>query len=122
MLRSRRGMTRSYKVSADGVSAGRSRCSHSFIVILVSAHSHTDHLPESNHCAKQQPDQIEPLSMQPVIRQLTQKETEQDHRRNNKPHLGIASERDERIFLSRRPVGLEAGLLRHSVNSKPANN
>src|ERR1700674_1586271 len=97
----------SSRVSAGGVSAGRSGCSRSFVVILVSAHSHADHLPEYDHRAKQQSDQIEPLSMQPVIGELTQKETEQDRRRNNKPHLGIPSERDQWIFLSGRRVGLE---------------
>src|ERR1019366_1614600 len=102
---------RSYRVSAGRVSAGRSRCSRSFI--FVSAHGHADHLPKSNHRAKQQPDQIEPLSMQPVIGQLAQKEAQQDRRRNNKPYLGIASKRNERIFLPWRRVGIEARLLSH---------
>src|SRR5450756_849357 len=102
----------SWRVSAGRVSAGRSRCSRSFIA-FESTHGHADHLPKSNHRAKQQPDQIEPLSMQPVIGQLAQTEAQQDRRRNNEPDLGIASKRDERIFLPWRRVGIEARLLSH---------
>src|SRR5208337_543022 len=114
MLRSTRGMmrseiesssimrswiVRSSRCSAGGVPAGSSRCSLSFIFIFGGAHCHADHLPESNHRAKQQPHQIEPLSVQPVIGQLAQKEPKQDRRWNNEPNLGIASERDKRILL-----------------------
>src|SRR4030081_1891072 len=90
----------SSRVSARKISAGRSRCSCSFI-FFESAHSHADHLPKSNRRAKQQPDQIQRLSTQPVIGQLAQKETEKDRRRNNEPYFGITSKRDERGFLLR---------------------
>src|ERR1700676_2692213 len=106
---------RSSRVRAREVSAGRCRVSCSFI-FFESAYGHADHLPKSNHRTKQQSNQIEPLSMQIVIGQLAQKKAQQDRRGNNKPHLGIASERDERIFLrrTRRRVGLKAGFLGHS--------
>src|ERR1039457_2198192 len=110
MLRSTRGTMRSGFV----LSWRRwSRCSSSSLslsfIFFERAEGHADHLPKSHHCAKQQPDQIEPLSMQPVIGQLAQKEPQQNRRRNNKSHLGIASQRDERIFLLR---GI--GRLRHA--------
>src|SRR5260370_27833921 len=91
-------MLRPSRVSAREGSAGPSRCSRSFI-FFEGAHSHADHLPESNHCAKQQPDQKEPLNVQPVIDQLAQKEAPQDRRRNNTPTVGIASHRPQTALL-----------------------
>src|ERR1035441_8861770 len=79
-------------------------------IILESGDRHDDHLPKSNDGAKQQPDQIEPLGMQPVIRQLAEKEPQQDRRWNNESHFGIASEGNERVL---------CGGLRHAGNCNP---
>src|ERR1019366_559139 len=78
----------------------RLECSCSFM-FLESGDRHDDHLPKSNDGAKQQPHQIEPLGMQPVIRQLAAKEPQQDRCWNNESHLGIASEGNERVLCGR---------------------
>src|ERR1700692_3268720 len=105
MLRSRRGMIRSnIELSARGPAeepaAGLPRSPGSFI-FLESAHSHSNHLPESHYSSKYNPHHVQPVRMQPVVPKFTEQQAKQNACGNDEANLGIARERRKRLLLWR---------------------
>ena len=66
---------------------------------------HADHLDETYDSAKNQPCQVYPVLMQPVVKRQTDQVSNNDGCRKNKSYLRVAGQQNQRIFVFFLPSG-----------------